>query len=333
MNMAKQANIIGFGSPVVDLVAEVSEEFVVSIPGSKGGMELVDAETILALLGRLDSPPVKSPGGSAGNTVFALSRMGMQCSFLGKLGDDDNGVYYRDAFRQWGGDDSRFKVLAAGATACCLSLVTPDHERTMRTNLGAALTLAPGEITGDDLAGFTHAHVEGYLLFNPDLLDAILTAADGQNVTVSLDLGSYEVVDAARDILPGILRDHVDIVFANEEEASHFTGRDDLREALDELSELCEVAAVKMGKDGSLLKQGDESISVPSLDVDTVLDTTGAGDYWAAGFLRGHLNGLPLVTCGMFGSLLGGTVVQHFGADLPESEWRRIMDKINATLE
>lgn len=322
--MKQPIDVIGVGSPIVDLVAEVSDEFLLSILGGKGGMELIDTATMISILSLLDREPVRAPGGSAGNTTFALARLGMRCAFLGKIGDDENGAYYRAAFHQAGGDCSRFKMDGVEATARCISLVTPDSERTMRTHLGAAMNLGAGEIVIDDFQGCRHAHIEGYLLFNRELLMAVLNTAKEAGCTVSLDLGSFEVVESARDLLPEILDRYVDIVFANEDEAACFCGSRDITAGLVSLNRHCAVVAVKKGRDGAWLTNDSDSFHVPAVPVETVLDTTGAGDFWAAGFLYGYLGGYPISTCGRFGAILGAQVVQCMGAALSEEQWKQI---------
>ncbi len=324
--MKKQpVQVIGVGSPVVDLVAEIDDARLKSVPGKKGGMELVDADTISSLLALVENRPVKAPGGSAGNTTFALARMGMSCAFMGKVGRDENGEFYRDLFEDIGGDISRFKNHDTRPTARCLSLVTPDSERTMRTDLGAAAGFSPEDLTPEDFAGCRHAHVEGYLLFNRELLDAVLKSAKAAGCTVSLDLGSFEVVEAARDILPKVLENYVDVVFANEEEAAAFSGSNDPKAGLAALRALCDVAAVKVGKDGAWVQDGGAPCHVPAMPTDKILDTTGAGDYWAAGFLFSHLNGYPVITSARLGALLGKHVIAHYGAALNRRTWGEII--------
>ncbi|HEX2952123.1 MAG TPA: adenosine kinase, partial [Armatimonadota bacterium] len=201
---------------------------------------------------------------------------------------DDRGESYLTAFRQLGGDCSRLKFDEAAATACCLCLVTPDSERTMFTHLGAAQLLHPEEITPEDFASCNHAHIEGYLLFNPELLMSVLRSARQAGCRVSLDLGSFGVVTAAREILPSILADYVDIVFANEEECAAYCGHRDPLVGLETLGALCEVAVVKLGAEGALIRSATDQVHVPASPAQTVVDTTGAGDFWAAGFLYGH---------------------------------------------
>ena len=326
--MRETIQVIGVGSPIVDLIAEVNDDMLLSIPGRKGGMELIDSRAMESILQLLEHEPVKAPGGSAGNTTFALARMGMTCAFLGKLGNDEHGTYYREAFREMGGECSRFKTDSTLATACCISLVTPDSERTMRTDLAAAMNLAPEEITSGDFRDCSHAHIEGYLLFNRELMTKVVESAKEAGCTVSLDLGSFEVVEASRDILDDMLGRYVDIVFANEDEAAGFCGDSDPEIGLDALSGLCGTAAVKIGKDGAWMKDGSGKIHVPALPVEQLLDTTGAGDFWGAGFLYGYLNGRGLSICGRFGAILGGYVVQCMGTQLKDEVWNGIVEKI-----
>lgn len=320
--------IIGVGSPIVDSIAPVEESFLAQVGGDKGGMLLTDATTLVDLIGRIPEPPHASPGGSAGNTLFALARMGASSSFLGKIGNCERGQFYRDRFTQLGGDAQRFKV-GSVPNGHCLSLVTPDGERTMRTDLGAAMTLHPDEISAKDFAGCAHAHIEGYLLFNTELMQRVIESAKEAGCTISLDLASFEVVEASRDALPGILKNYVDIVFANEEEAAAFTGMtDDYPAMAGQLATFCDVAAVKVGAKGSYVAAGETVQKVEPVPAPRVVDTTGAGDYWAAGFLYGLSRKQPLQECARIGSMLGSAVVQTQGAELSEEAWASILQSI-----
>lgn len=324
----KIPTIIGIGSPIVDAIAQVDEAFVAQIAGDKGGMVLVDAPTISALIESLPLAAVAAPGGSAGNTLFALARMGAATSFLGKTGNCTDGGFYRDRFAQLGGDASRFKI-GTVPNGRCLSLVTPDGERTMRTDLGAAMTLAPEEISAADFAGCAHAHIEGYLLFNEALMRRVLESAKEAGCTISLDLASFEVVNATKPILPGLLRDYVDIVFANEEEGEAFTGiADDHSAVALRLADLCDIAAVKVGAHGSYVAHAGKVEKIEPMHAARVVDTTGAGDLWAAGFLYGWSQKRPLAECARIGSILGAAVVQEQGSVLPEHVWQDILNSI-----
>lgn len=316
--------VICVGSPVVDQVAHVQENFLARIAGEKGGMELVDSATFFNLLEELPEQPSYTPGGSAGNTSFALARLGMPSRFLGVLGDDRAGAFFREQLLQAGGDDTAIRVLAEQRTAQCLSLVTPDAERTMRTHLGAAMTFAPEHIAEKDFIGCRHAHIEGYMLFNPDLMVATLKAAKTAGCTISIDLASFEVVHASRAILQQLLAEYVDIVFANEEEAEAFVGSSDSEKGLAALARCCKTAAVKIGEKGALLCHGGECCRIPAVPVSKVVDTTGAGDFWAAGFLFGMLSGLSLQQSGGLGAMLGGTVVSCEGTGVLEKKWQEL---------
>src|SRR5690554_3707184 len=164
--------LIGVGSPIVDSLAHVPENFVAGIDGEKNGMELVDGEAMGHLLSKIEGDIYEAPGGSAGNTIFTIARLGLPTTFLGKIGNDIGGQFYYDRFLEMGGDGSRFKS-GSVPNGRCLSLITPDSERTMRTDLGAAMTLSPDEITPEDFEDCRHAHIEGYLLCNRDLSQPI----------------------------------------------------------------------------------------------------------------------------------------------------------------
>jgi sugar/nucleoside kinase (ribokinase family) len=199
----------------------------------------------------------------------------------------------------------------------------------MRTNLGAAMTLAPEEISAADFAGCNHAHIEGYLLFNEALMMRVLESAKAAGCTISLDLASFEVVHATSAILPTILRDYVDIVFANEEEAEAFTGiKDDYRAIATKLAEYCDIAAVKVGSHGSYIAHRGEVTKIEPMHAAKVIDTTGAGDLWAAGFLHGWSHQLKHAQSAKIGSILGAAVVQVQGSVLPAHVWDDVMSAI-----
>ncbi|WOO39521.1 adenosine kinase [Rubellicoccus peritrichatus] len=325
----KKYKLIGVGSPIVDSLAQVDEAFVQSIEGAKGGMELVNGEQLAAMMARLDNM-AEAPGGSAGNTAVAVARLGLPTTFLGKIGNDVGGEFYRDRFVALGGDGSRFKI-GTVENGRCLSLITPDSERTMRTNLGAAMTLAPDEVSAADFAECKHAHIEGYILFNRDLMYKVLDSAKEAGCTISLDLASFEVVGATKDILEGLLKKYVDIVFANEEEGNAFTGLGEDYEAMAlKLGELCSIAVVKIGAKGSLIAENGTIHKVEPIVIEQAVDTTGAGDLWAGGFLYGWLSGNSLAECGEFGSKLGAEVVQVIGAALSDDRWKTLSNEMGS---
>jgi len=326
---ASAFDLIGVGSPIMDLLAPVPESFLATVRGDKGGMVLVDDAEMQSIVTRLPVPPAAATGGSAANTTFNVARLGLRTAFLGKLGNDDNARIYRERFAAVGVDGSRFKQ-AAQPNARCLSLVTPDAQRTMRTCLGAAMTLAPEEITAADFKGCRHAHVEGYLLFNRALAEAVLAAARAAGCTLSIDLASFEVAAAARDWLLAQLGHGVDIVFANEDEirALFGTTSTDYAAHTRALAARGTLAVVKLGKDGAYVGRGAELHRIAPVHVASVVATTGAGDAFAAGFLYGHLRGLPLPVCGHIAAVLGAETVRHLGPLVPSQDWSALAPRV-----
>jgi len=327
--MECKKTVLGAGSPIVDLLANIDDAFVSSIGGAKGGMELVDSTAIENLLNKIPVATVKAPGGSAGNTIFGLAKLGVNTSFLGKVGCDSDGDFYRGKLEKLGGSTKSFRLASGIHTGRCLSLITPDSERTMRTDLGAAAQMSAAEVSEADFVDIDHVHIEGYLLFVGDLAETVLKTAKKCGCTVSLDLASFEVVRATKSVLPGLLEKYVDIVFANEDEAAAFCVSSTPAEQAEELGKYCSIAAVKLGKKGSIIKSADGLFKVNANVVEAV-DTTAAGDLWATGFLYGWLNGCNLAECGRFGSITAAEVVQVVGSQMPEASWKRIKSGINS---
>jgi len=317
--------LIGVGNPIMDVLAHVDDAFLRQhVTGDKGGMVLVDGHDIEVLVGKLGSALGMAPGGSAANATIGATKLGLRTTFLGKIGADKTAQEYRANFKAAGGDDSRFKH-ATLPNGRCLSMVTPDGQRTMRTHLGAAMTLSPHEVTVEDFAGARHAHIEGYLMFNPALAQKVVDCARAAGCSISLELSSFEVVNVARDWILTQLQTGVDIVFANEDEARALFRTDASYDAFArKLAGFGGIAAVKIGKDGAWVARGDELHRIAPVTVSQVTDTTGAGDAWAAGFLFAHLRGKSLASSGALGSALGAECVQHLGASIPDARWPRL---------
>ena len=329
MNRCK---VLGLGSPILDLLVQVDDSFLrENVAGEKGGMGMLDAAAQKKLIGAFPPGKVKKAiGGSAFNTISALTSLGMPTAFLGKIGQDADGDFYRKAYAADGGDISRFRFSASEPTATCVSLITPDSERTMRSHLGASSMLTPAEITAEDFDGITHFHAEGYMLFLPGVLPKAMRLARENGCTVSFDLSSFEVVRLFRKEIEELLDEYVDIIFANEDEAREFCGTDDFEPeaAAARFLKSCSTAAVKLGKKGALLRHGAETCRIEPKLVHA-LDTTGAGDLWQAGFLFGWLNGLGLEKAGNMGAVLGAEIVQVIGAEIPPGRWPEIQKQFN----
>jgi sugar/nucleoside kinase (ribokinase family) len=319
-------DLVGVGNPIMDLLAHVPESFLSThVAGDKGGMVLVDHTDIAALVGKLGTDYAVTPGGSAANATLGATRLGLRTTYVGKIGGDKTAADYHANFVAAGGDGNRFKRTNL-PNGRCLSLVTPDGQRTMRTHLGAAMTLSPDEISPADFASARHAHIEGYLMFNPALADKVVASARAAGCTLSMDLASFEVVNVARDWLLAQIKHGVHIIFANEDEIralfqDQTSGYDLLAR---KLAGFGGIAAVKMGKDGAWVAHGAELHRIAPVKVAKVVDTTGAGDAWAAGFLYGYLRGYSLPAAGAIGSLLGAETVQHLGATIPDMHWPRL---------
>jgi sugar/nucleoside kinase (ribokinase family) len=316
----------------MDLLARVPDDFLRRhVAGDKGGMVLVDDIEMQRIISLLEGGPAYATGGSAANATFNAARLGLKSTFLGKLGNDDLARVYRNIFETAGVDGSRFKI-GATSNARCLALVTPDAQRTMRTSLGAAMTLSPVEVDAADFQGCRHAHVEGYLVFNRALADAVLAAARAAGCTTSLDLSSFEVVAASRDWLFSQLHKGIDVVFANEDEirALFQDEKSSYPELAQRLAGHGVLAAVKVGSDGAWIAAEGELHRIEPVPVANVIDTNGAGDAWAAGFLFGYIRNWPLARCGALGSLLGSETVMHMGPIIPEAHWQVLQPRAMA---
>jgi sugar/nucleoside kinase (ribokinase family) len=325
MTQQDSFDLIGIGNPIMDLLAHVPESFLTeNVAGEKGGMVLVDDQDIAVLMGKIGSKIAVAPGGSAANATLGATRLGLRSTYLGKIGRDITADDYLTNFIAAGGDGSRFKR-ATLPNGRCLSMVTPDGQRTMRTHLGAAMTLSPDEITVDDFKGARHAHIEGYLLFNPDLAEKVAATARDAGCTISLELASFEVVNVARDWILSQLKKGVHVVFANEDEIKAlFQTADSYDAQARRLASFGGIGAVKIGKDGAWVAKGSELHRIEPVNVAKVVDTTGAGDAWAGGFLYGYLRGYSGAAAGALGSALGAECVQHLGPAIPEMHWPRL---------
>lgn len=319
--------ILGVGSPLVDFVLEVDEEFMsTSVSGERGGMEVVDEPAIRGLIESSGHSPVRSAGGAASNTTVGMASLGCRAAFMGSVGKDEHAEFYRSALLEH--DCQPWLVEhAEHHTGQVVSLVTADAERTMRTYLGAAADLEVAQITPARFAGVKLVMLEGYALFNHDLTWAVARSATEAGCKLALDLASFEVVRANQHVIEQLLDDHVDLVFANEDEAEAWRGGTE--QALADLSQRCEVAVVKLGAEGAWIAQGDQHQHVAADRVEAI-DTTGAGDCWAAGFLAGYLRDLPLQRCGQLGAMCGAAVVQVAGAQLPREQWAPIRGYLDA---
>jgi len=318
--------ILGMGNALVDIMISLEGDGILEILElPKGSMQLVDKERSTSVLTALkDYTKNQAAGGSAANTIHGLAMLGVPTGYIGAVGEDElGGFFVRDLINA--GVDP-VMIHSTQETGRAVALVTPDSERTFATFLGAAIELSADHLKKDMFKGYNYFHIEGYLVQNHELIMKAITLAKETGLIVSLDLASYNVVDSNLEFLKGIVREYVDILFANEEEAKSFTGFDPVG-ALHELGKTVEIAIVKTGSKGSLIKQKDEIFEIGTIPINPV-DTTGAGDLYASGFLYGHANGLPLRRCGELGALLAGNVIEFLGAKMSEERWKLVKEKV-----
>jgi len=314
--------ILGMGNALVDIMIRIdSERIFQEFDLLKGGMRLVDASFIDRLMSALTHlPQEKTPGGSAANAINGLANLGIKTGFIGKVADDDLGKFMKSDMMKNNIEPVLFQGNAA--TGIAVALITPDYERTFAVNLGCAIELSAGDVSRQMFEGYDIFHIEGFLVQNKELLVTAMQMAKTAGAKVSLDLASFDVVQDNLDFLKEVIMNYVDIVFANEEEARSFTGLEP-EKALDEISKMTAYAVVKIGDKGSLLKHGDETCRIPATEAN-IIDTTGAGDLYASGFLYGLAENLPLQTCGNIGALLAGNVIEVMGAKMDEKRWENI---------
>ena len=319
---SSRKRILGIGSALVDILVPTDDAFVARTGVPKGGMIYFDPPVIDQVLKDAGERPKVVPGGAACNTITGVAQLGGITRFLGKRGRDEFGQRFEAALVQHGVDT--LLVESATPTGRVLSLITPDSQRTMLTYLGASSEMRPDEVSPAAFRECAVALIEGYLVYNRDLFLHAMQSAHEAGARIALDLASFTVVEENHRVLKSIVDRYVDILIANEDEARAFTEQKDETAALGMLTAQAEMAVVKLGARGSLIGVGDHIINIPAHGEGAVIDTTGAGDLWASGFLYGLVEGLPLVQCGQLASACGFEVCRVVGASIPEEGWQRI---------
>lgn len=314
------------GNALVDILVRVpNDNILAQFSLHKGSMKLVDdeqsAEIVEAVKGL--HPSIVS-GGSSANAIYGLANLGIQTGFLGKIGGDDLGAKYKADLEANG----VMPILQSSAnhSGSCISLISPDSERTMCTCLGAAVELTKDDLSPELFKSYTHFYVEGFLVQNPELIESALQMAHEAGLTTILDLASYNTVEDHLEFMQRLIRRYVDVVFANEEEATAFTGKED-DEALNEIGELADIVVLKQGRRGSLVKVGHERVRCGVIDCKAI-DTTGAGDLYAAGFLWGLIGGLSPIKCATAGAILSGNVIEVVGSRMGANRWTSIRQEL-----
>jgi sugar/nucleoside kinase (ribokinase family) len=308
-------DVLGIGNALVDIISSVDDSFIEAHDFPRGATTMVDLERSEAVYA--DLPPAQeTSGGSCANTIAGLASFGATVAFVGRVRDDQLGKVYTHDLRSLG---VHFDVPAATsgpATGRCLVMVTPDAHRTQCTYLGASSFIGPEDVDADLVGRAQVTYLEGYLWDQPPAKDAIrkaAAAARGAGRLVALTLSDPLCVDRHREEFRDLVAGDIDILFGNESEICSLYEVDDFDTALQQVRRYCRVGALTRSKKGSVVIAGDEVHVIDAEPVDRVVDTTGAGDQYAAGFLYGLTHGLDLATCGHLGSIAAAEVISHFG--------------------
>ncbi|MFP4555427.1 MAG: adenosine kinase [Bacteroidales bacterium] len=321
--------VIGIGNALVDIMTSLENDDLLEILNlPKGSMQIVDDETIeKAIEQTIGLKQTLASGGSAANTINGLANLGVVTGFIGKVGKDEMGDFFNKDMTTTGISPSL--LIGTAASGRALALVSTDSERTFAVNLGAAIEMLDSDIEESSFQGYNFLHIEGYLVQNHALIEKSIKTAKQAGLKISLDLASYNVVEANLEFLKRIVSEYVDVVFANEDEAKAFTGKSP-EQALVEISKMVDIAVVKIGAEGSLIKSGEEVVKMGVINVNAI-DSTGAGDLFAAGFIYGLTKNLTLKQCAEIGAILSGKVIEVIGPKMDAERWdtiRSMVDKI-----
>ena len=320
-NFSHSSEVLTIGDSIVDYILNVDEEYVLSLPGKKGGSALVDEPFFQKIIRDSGITPIVRPGGSAVNILKGLQQLGHDCALITTVGNDSDGDFFLSSLHERSvALFLQTSMIPTGKSAC---LVTENGDRTMRTFLGASKENDRLSLRTEMFEGISHFHLEGYQLKHHDLVREAVALAKHNGATVSLDLSSFEVVRANKEFILELLENKsIDILFSNQEEAFALTGFRP-KEAAEFLSSFCAISVVTMGEKGCFVNQGSHQCQCPAYSVD-VVDTIGAGDLFISGFLHGFLTGQPVSTCACWGTLLASHIVRVLGAEIPADHWEEI---------
>lgn len=314
--MTLKFDVLGIGNAIVDILVNVEDDFLDAHGIPRGSMQLVNEETSDRLYNKLGAA-IECSGGSAANTIAGLASLGSQTAYIGKIKDDQLGRVFEHDIKSLDVTFTTKKDVNGVSTARCLVMVSPDAERTMCTYLGACVNLMEKDIDPDTVASAAVTYMEGYL-WDPEHAKAAfrkaMTLAHNAGRKTSLSLSDSFCVDRHRSEFLHLAEHEIDILFANEEELLMLYDTRDITEAVKAVQQHCEIAAITRGARGCTIVSADEIIDINGYQVSDLVDTTGAGDLFAAGFLHGYSQSLDLGTCGRIGNLAASEVITHMGA-------------------
>lgn len=320
--------ILGVGAACIDLLIPIEEDFLKHVPGEKGGAQAIDIEKLNQIISLSDTKPQVVTGGSCANTIKGLAQLGEKCSFLSYIGTDALGEHFSNYTKSLG--ITGLFSFSSLPTARVLCLITPDGQRTMRFFAGASQDMSHLDLDPGYFKGVQLVHIDSYSLRNGDMVARIMQLAKEAGAAISIDLSSFEIVREFSHTLSELLPNYVDIVFANKDETKAMTGLNPY-DGCQKLQESCSIAIVLMGKEGCLVGHDNHIFHSPTLPA-KVIDTTGAGDLFASGFLYGHQQGYSLKECARLGNRLGSAIVEIRGAELPENKWQEIHKELEYRL-
>jgi sugar/nucleoside kinase (ribokinase family) len=321
-------NTIGLGNALVDVLLRLDSDATLAKTGiAKGAMDMIDETQMRVIQQTLSGlEKTQSPGGSVCNAMRAIARLGGKAGYFGKIGTDELGDYYEKALHQAG--VAPYFAKAPGITGCCTVLISPDGERTMGTFLGPAPTLTPDDISEERIRQYDCIYIEGYMIVNEEVVATTMQKARKLGVKVALDLSNFNIVNAFRHSLEHLISNYVDILFSNETEAEAFTGLEPVK-AAEAISRMVDISIVTLGKKGVVVASADNIIKVEAYGSSKPVDTTGAGDHFAAGFLHALAPGVSLEKAARTGSLLAGHVIDVVGPQIPSEKWPEIIQMVN----
>ena len=308
-------DVLGIGNALVDVLSEEPEEFISTHGLEKGAMTLIETDRATELYEAMGAKTEMS-GGSAANTLSGVASFGGRAAYTGRVRDDGLGKAFSHDLNSLNVHFSATPVTEGDPTGRCIIVVTPDGERTMNTYLGSSAALGVDDLDLDLIARSEVTFLEGYLFDRPAAKEAFRVAADAAHAAgrkVSLTLSDGFCVDRHRDDFLDLVSNGVDILFANEDEITRLYGVETFAEGVQAVRGECELAAVTRGREGSVIVNGHDDVEVPAHQVPKRIDTTGAGDLYAAGFLYGYTQGRPLAQCGQLGSIAAAAVIGHIG--------------------
>ena len=313
--MTELYDVAAIGNAIVDVIAPASDDFLAENRMDKGSMMLIDEARGMELYGKM-AAGIEASGGSAGNTIAGVASFGGRAAYLGKVAQDQLGDVFAHDMRAIGAHFDTPRLIGGPATARCLINVTPDGERTMSTYLGASTEFAADDVDAAVIEGAKIVYLEGYLFDAEAARRAFAKAAGlarGAGRMIAITLSDGFVVERHRQALLGFIESQVDLVFANDTELTALFETEDFELAMAKVRNKVKIAAVTRGASGSRIVAGDETFDVSAFPVEKVVDTTGAGDQYAAGFMFGLAKGRPLNVCGQLGSLAASEVISHYG--------------------